>query len=570
MLINGEKFACEACVRGHRVSSCHHQDRPLVHVNKKGRPVSQCQHCRGLRKARSQHVKCECHDKAHGKEDCPQDKTENKTEPHTCCCQHGSRCTCSLKKDHLDPVPEDIPQLLQPKDHPKDHHKPRPNHNSHESKPTIFTNGHHKPVHKFNDAHNQLGTPYKIPSRSNSLHGHREIAQRSTDSLPLTKFSTKPFQESPLHNSMTDAVSIMQRKVKSEHNSPVLSPQRYPVVNPTIRDLALPIFDPNAYSYSPFGTDSPGTQNNSQQNSQNGSQLDLTLPERFPDTWFMTYEQAQDYEPVQSSFYNNDLASIDWSTYNLEGSNSYTPPPKDNSPYMSQQPTYNPQELSNHINRIGINSSSGEPSEADQQSPSTGWTNDRATSNDRQISADNHFNDLSSFGGDDSSDRFRHSSASSYYGTPQANLLANDNLQNYDIDDYLRQVEAETQRMQMQNQFAQMQTQLSQQDSQSQPSPRGPGQPTQQPPSRLSSVSRGITPSISSPGSTGTGEHSFTIREAQRYAHMDNMRSDPSPLTKTSIPAANIVDDPSWSVAPDMSNPDLVLNDEQEDEDWVR
>lgn len=49
-------------------------DRPLVHVNKKGRPVSQCQHCRGLRKARSQHVKCECHDKAHAKEDCPHEK----------------------------------------------------------------------------------------------------------------------------------------------------------------------------------------------------------------------------------------------------------------------------------------------------------------------------------------------------------------------------------------------------------------------------------------------------------------------------------------------------------------
>jgi len=105
MLINGEKFACEACVRGHRVSSCHHQgmcaraerrprpsapftfglltavpllDRPLVHVNKKGRPVSQCQHCRGLRKARSQHVKCECHDKAHSKDDCPHEKGDGK------------------------------------------------------------------------------------------------------------------------------------------------------------------------------------------------------------------------------------------------------------------------------------------------------------------------------------------------------------------------------------------------------------------------------------------------------------------------------------------------------------
>jgi hypothetical protein len=29
MLIDGEKWACEACVRGHRVSSCHHSGRSL-------------------------------------------------------------------------------------------------------------------------------------------------------------------------------------------------------------------------------------------------------------------------------------------------------------------------------------------------------------------------------------------------------------------------------------------------------------------------------------------------------------------------------------------------------------
>jgi hypothetical protein len=78
---DGEKFACDACIRGHRVSSCTHKgmidqfegrrlylesvadkstDRKLNHVNKKGRPVSQCQHCRGLRKVRASHVKCDC------------------------------------------------------------------------------------------------------------------------------------------------------------------------------------------------------------------------------------------------------------------------------------------------------------------------------------------------------------------------------------------------------------------------------------------------------------------------------------------------------------------------------
>jgi hypothetical protein len=35
MLIKGEKYACEACVRGHRVSDCQHDWRPLQHIDKK-------------------------------------------------------------------------------------------------------------------------------------------------------------------------------------------------------------------------------------------------------------------------------------------------------------------------------------------------------------------------------------------------------------------------------------------------------------------------------------------------------------------------------------------------------
>ncbi|KAL4946060.1 copper fist DNA binding domain-containing protein [Aspergillus oleicola] len=45
MLIDGEKWACEACVRGHRVSTCKHHDRPLTRINRKGRPFSTCSIC---------------------------------------------------------------------------------------------------------------------------------------------------------------------------------------------------------------------------------------------------------------------------------------------------------------------------------------------------------------------------------------------------------------------------------------------------------------------------------------------------------------------------------------------
>ncbi|KAJ9642251.1 hypothetical protein H2204_002620 [Knufia peltigerae] len=560
MLINGEKFACEACVRGHRVSSCHHQDRPLVHVNKKGRPVSQCQHCRGLRKARAQHVKCECHDKAHVKEECPHENPSSaKTETNTCCCQHGQRCTCSLKKD-LDTVPEDISHLMHAKESPK----PRPNHNSHDPKTTIFTNGHHKPVHKFNDAHNQLGAPYKIPSRSNSLHGHREIAQRSTDNLLLTK-STRPHQESPLHHSITDAMAMMDRRARSEHNSPILGPQKYS--HTPLQDLNLPHFDPSAYSYSPFGTDTPPTQTNSLQNSQNPSQSDLTLPEQFPESWFMTYEQAHEYDPPKYS----DIASVDWSTFNLDNTgnmnnmsnnanNNFYNAGSFDTYNQPQQSNYQAFELAKQINQVGLNSSNGDVSEVEDQSPpSSRWTSDqKSVSVDAKPNPET-FNDFSSAGGDDASDRYRLSSASSYYGTPQANMLATENLGGLDIDDYLKRAEAETRRIQsiqMQKQMAQMQM-ASPDPSQTQ--------------SRMSSVSRGITPSVSTPGSAGNGEHPYTIREAQMYAHMENLPTGNMTQQKPPMPATSIAQDPSWSVAPDMSNPELSLDgDEREDEDWVR
>jgi len=60
VFINGKKFACESCIKGHRSSSCKHADRPLFEIKKKGRPVSQCDTCRTLRQSRKMHSKCLC------------------------------------------------------------------------------------------------------------------------------------------------------------------------------------------------------------------------------------------------------------------------------------------------------------------------------------------------------------------------------------------------------------------------------------------------------------------------------------------------------------------------------
>jgi hypothetical protein len=50
----------ETCIKGHRSSGCKHTDRPLYEIKKKGRPVTQCEHCRELRKTKQVHVKCSC------------------------------------------------------------------------------------------------------------------------------------------------------------------------------------------------------------------------------------------------------------------------------------------------------------------------------------------------------------------------------------------------------------------------------------------------------------------------------------------------------------------------------
>nr|BAM63495.1 ACE1 transcription factor [Polyporus brumalis] len=61
-----KKYACETCIKGHRSSTCKHTDRPLFEIKKKGRPVTQCEHCRELRKTRQIHVKCVCDSKEAG------------------------------------------------------------------------------------------------------------------------------------------------------------------------------------------------------------------------------------------------------------------------------------------------------------------------------------------------------------------------------------------------------------------------------------------------------------------------------------------------------------------------
>ncbi|KAI8889541.1 hypothetical protein K501DRAFT_329039 [Backusella circina FSU 941] len=58
--INGVKHACASCIRGHRVKKCNHVEREMVPIPKRGRQISQCNHCRNLRTTNRTHVKCTC------------------------------------------------------------------------------------------------------------------------------------------------------------------------------------------------------------------------------------------------------------------------------------------------------------------------------------------------------------------------------------------------------------------------------------------------------------------------------------------------------------------------------
>jgi len=85
VLINGVKYACDRCIRGHRVSNCKHADQPMTMIKPKGRPATQCSHCREARKNRLLHTKCLCgvnHSGTRHAESCP-------------CAMDMSKCTCT-------------------------------------------------------------------------------------------------------------------------------------------------------------------------------------------------------------------------------------------------------------------------------------------------------------------------------------------------------------------------------------------------------------------------------------------------------------------------------------------
>ncbi|OJJ45462.1 hypothetical protein ASPZODRAFT_70008 [Penicilliopsis zonata CBS 506.65] len=455
MLIDGEKWACEACVRGHRVSSCHHSDRPLTHINKKGRPVSQCTHCRGLRKSRTTHVKCECGDKkkSHGhKSDPDSDKSEHDEDSRPrCSCSHGQRCSCALKKEHhLDPVPEaGLPQpsaLSETK-------KPLLTSTKSDSTLTVFRDGHHKPAHKHNDMAHKCGMPYTIP-RSHTVHSTADIARRSMDHLPSlpstslmgenTSTGSHHHQQHHSNNNKTSNIAdhleqltgvSPPRLVKSEHGSPdsvpitALEDVTNPIpplelssfldtFTPPPRPLALPLeqivtsvppMNISAFSFSTTTTTTTSPISCLAYQDPYNEQYFTS-----PDTDFALRSAAFSAPPV------------DWSSFPLYASD--VPPTT-----STQAPSYASMDC-NYPTGLPAPSSSGDTSEVDEWGPFSGLG----------PTAANDLQDLHSVSEGSDVDHLRLSSASSFIGLPQAQLLSSTNLDSISIDDFLKSANEST------------------------------------------------------------------------------------------------------------------------------
>ncbi|CAI4061593.1 Cup2p SKDI_07G0970 [Saccharomyces kudriavzevii IFO 1802] len=93
VVINGIKYACETCIRGHRAAQCTHTDGPLQMIRRKGRPSTTCGHCKELRRTKNFNPSggCMCASArrlATGSED----------DESRCRCDEGEPCRCHTRR----------------------------------------------------------------------------------------------------------------------------------------------------------------------------------------------------------------------------------------------------------------------------------------------------------------------------------------------------------------------------------------------------------------------------------------------------------------------------------------
>jgi hypothetical protein len=411
-------------------------DRQLTHINKKGRPVSQCTHCRGLRKSRTTHTQCDCGDKKK-KDDC------HSGVPHgRCGCCHGQRCTCALKKEHLDTVPETgLP--FSPPLPAEPSRKPPLTSTKSESTLTIFRDGHHKPAHKHNDMAHKCGLPYTIP-RSHTIHHPSDLPRRSMEHLPL---SQSAFIKEPL--SLSEFPKSQQA---SQRGSPTSAPvpgieddvNATPVEHSYLDNFATPAPPAPSLDRTHDGvsipTSAPSTMDKYplEQIVTSVPPLDVSSFASFPTTSTNSPITCMAFqEPYQECYFTSPdsemplgsaglgAPSVDWSSFPL-----YSDMPAATS---TQAPSYASFDYNAYPSGLPAPSSSGEISEADEFGPLPGLGH-----------ASNDMHDLHSVSEASDLDHLRVSSASSLVGLPQARLLSSNDLESINIDDFLKSANEST------------------------------------------------------------------------------------------------------------------------------
>ncbi|CUS22673.1 LAQU0S06e03400g1_1 [Lachancea quebecensis] len=103
VLVNGIKYACERCIRGHRVTTCNHTDQPLMMIKPKGRPSTTCAHCKELRKNKNANPTGGCTCGRQQKKRLAQKAKEEarakaKSKDESCRCIETDKCTCHARR----------------------------------------------------------------------------------------------------------------------------------------------------------------------------------------------------------------------------------------------------------------------------------------------------------------------------------------------------------------------------------------------------------------------------------------------------------------------------------------
>ncbi|KAI9046252.1 copper fist DNA binding domain protein [Aspergillus affinis] len=418
--------------------------------------------------SRTTHTKCECGDKkknSHKHDSDPHavDKRDLKQDSRTRCgCSHGLRCTCALKKEpHLDPVPE---TGLPPPPHatlPELPKKPQLTSTKSESTLTIFRDGHHKPAHKHNDMAHKCGLPYTIP-RSHTIHATSDVARRSIDHLPLSQAAFMneqqqqqqqppplPFATPQFPEQMSGPLGP-QRRVKSEHGSPdsapVLATEDVPTSMPPL-DLSS-FFPPAQPLEESTDRSAPAEPTTSVQQPMGKTPLDQLVTSvppldvssysSFPTTNTSPVNCMAFQDPYKESYFTSPEADlplhsagfsappVDWSSFPLYSSDV----PAATS---TQAPSYASFDYNSMATGLPAPSSSGDISEVEDFGPFSGIGHAGAD-----------LSDLHSGSEGSDMDNFRISSASSFIGLPQAQLLSSNHLDSINIDDFLKSANEST------------------------------------------------------------------------------------------------------------------------------